>query len=387
MIISKNSSARTLKCLLSIFVVLSSISCRQTVPDTDTNYLSTISGQVLSNCPDQPEKLCIIGVGKDRNVEIRNDLLENIMSLALAPNGLVFAQAKIDHSTSTSTIRIEDTGQTSKIREIVQGGFVGDLSWSANGTYLAYEIFTPDSNDDYCSHLLFVQHLANSNFSLEPFEKCVLDYAWSPVDNEIVYSLRAEEGNRVETGLYKTNVETGEFSILIEPKDELVHMSVQWSPDGQNISFVEGIGPMESTGYLVVINASTAEELYRVVPEECAWLSLERLCYTWSPDSAKVAFIKSTNSASHFYLEDLYLLDVETGKIEQITHTENYAIDDNFDVLGIKLGYPLWIDSSTITLFWTQDKRDYLVVTDTNKDNLSLIAEYERIPQFYQLFQ
>lgn len=369
-----------------VFVLISVSSCKPSVPDKDVSYLSTLSGKVLSSCPNQPEELCIISLGKDQSVETLEDHFNNLASIAILPNTHIYAQAEIDRSNSTSTIHIKNSETNTEIRELIQEGFVADISWSANGNYFAFEVFHPDSKDNFCSRSLFVYFHTPANENAQEINiECIMDYAWAPLGNELVYSVRVEKEGKQSTGLYRWNVETGERTIILEPKDEIVHMSIQWSPDGQTLSFVEGLGPTESTGYLVLIDASSAKELYKVVPNDCSWLSLDRLCYAWSPDSTKIAFVKSTHN-TRFSLEDLYFLNLVTGDIKQVTKTEQYALDDNFDILGINLSYPLWVSSSTITLFWTQNDQTYLVVTDLEGNKLSLITKYENIPQFYQSY-
>jgi hypothetical protein len=121
--------------------------------------------------------------------------------------------------------------------------------------------------------------------------------SWSPDGKEIVYILNDD--------IYKIEVTTKKITPLRITKD-LLEASPVWSPDGKQIAYVEQ--ESLSTGKLMIMR-SDGSDVHRYELEP----SLQISSINWSPDYNSIVL------ASNEHCEDIYSLDLETGKTVNLT--------------------------------------------------------------------
>ena len=95
---------------------------------------------------------------------------------------------------------------------------------------------------------------------------------------------------------------------------------LDFSPDGQRLAFWGGVTKGEQRG-LFIGNLETGDA--RRLPVET--VGITRNYVVWSPDGRWLAYTTPGTDVEHdFPVHNLYLIDLETDEIEQITSDEHY---------------------------------------------------------------
>lgn len=197
---------------------------------------------------------------------------------------------------------------------------VGEFVWSPDSQRLAVTtpIFQPDNSGPLANELYIINvdteetllHLTHNR------SRSVLD--WSPDGDELVYTsdITMENNYSVAATIMTLNIETGEEKELARFESVAIP---RWSPAGNVIAFTGGT-PYEMNVYLIRGDGTDMEKL-----TTDGFFSIG----SWSPDGKKLAL---TSFEEDLAESELYVLDVETKALEQVTQ------NDTFD------GYPIWVE-------------------------------------------
>ncbi len=169
---------------------------------------------------------------------------------------------------------------------------------------------------------------------------------WSPSGEWIAYSSTRPGSER--RGFYLVSPDGLQERELIAPDKAFMQWG-GWSPDGRRIAFASP----ERNGkdydiYLVDIAAEGSHSAPRRVYEGEGLLSVA----AWRPDSGALLLSQARGTAEN----DLYLLDLSTGKSETLFKTEEGAAYRIFD--------------------WTPDSKGFYMVTNHERD-LTGVAFYD----------
>ena len=162
---------------------------------------------------------------------------------------------------------------------------------------------------------------------------------WSPDSKKIAFAAKAGKSDAI----YFLDIKTGKQEKLTFDFDGI--FTAAWSPDGDRIAFV-GNKDHASDIYVFNIKTKTLENFTDDIFSDSE--------PAWSPDGRTIAFVSDRGNVTqvlddflmfdHDYQRtDIYILDTETGDIEQVTDT---PYSEN---------YPVW-SHTTNALAYTSDK-------------------------------
>lgn len=123
--------------------------------------------------------------------------------------------------------------------------------------------------------------------------------SWSPDGTRIAFHVYRAEAPRA---LCVMNADGSELRILVDDRDAT---EAAWSPDGTEICF-------QSDGDLWVVSVEGG------TPVQLTELPLRERGASWSPDGTRIAFSAYRYEGGR-QLEELYLIELATGDIRQIT--------------------------------------------------------------------
>lgn len=124
----------------------------------------------------------------------------------------------------------------------------------------------------------------------------------SPDVSKVIFSSTLQG----KSDLYILSLEEGTTQKLIEGRQSAFYP--KWSPDGKEIAFLMDTDGSER--FDICIFQIETGKIYNLTQD--SWTNLYP---EWSPDGKKIAFVSNKEGAF-----DIYLLDISTDKIEQLTH-------------------------------------------------------------------
>ncbi len=174
--------------------------------------------------------------------------------------------------------------------------------------------------------------------------------AWSPGGERII--IAAKTGGK--DALQIVDINTRKFEKIDIPLNGV--FSARWSPNGDKIAFV---------GH---DNTSSDIYTYDLITEDLTNLTNDIYSDSepsWSPDGSKIVFVSDhaerlTSDHQQVFQSDIYVIDVATKSIEQITQTPHLE------------NYPVWASTQPV-LFYTSDENG---VWNIHKHNLSTHESY-----------
>ncbi len=237
----------------------------------------------------------------------------------------------------------------------------GNLTWSPDGVYLAYQ----SSNWWKGDHSFNVINTTNLE-KRQLFDDLsnIIFAQWSPVGDNIAVLTGKPDSSK--TDLYLVNAETSEKR-LIHANVEQVPIS--WSPDGQRILYLnwDGINLMDvetgeskllkynispsnleysPDGENILFTASdgVSNRLY-IMNNDRSIIELDDLfaggSASWSPDSKKIVYQGLTEENS--IMSKIYIIDTQTGQRRRLTNTSDRVFSSEL--------FPEWSPSGNEILF------------------------------------
>jgi Tol biopolymer transport system component len=176
-------------------------------------------------------------------------------------------------------------------------------------------------------------------------------FSWSPDNMWISYTsqIAVERGGIAQRQLFRMNPHDGQIAQITNGQGENISSSTCWI-DHDRIAFVKNheIYSIRPTNGMLVKISSLSTLAPRIVPDKIA-------C---SPNGKHIAF-SGFQEGTKFSLS-LWLIDVETGKTNQLTHGPD-------DV------EPVWIDSNTVIFNQEVSKEHPLVLSRVDIKNPKII--------------
>ncbi len=130
-------------------------------------------------------------------------------------------------------------------------------------------------------------------------------YAQSTIPNEIAFAVQYYCDGYISCPKDIKIIDPDNGSSITINTDTIDPLNVAFSPDGQILSY------LSSNGILHLFDMQAYEQLHQL---HVNFFGFRR--YQWSPDSNTLAIIEGANRTS---LHNLYFLDIHTGTYEQIT--------------------------------------------------------------------
>jgi Tol biopolymer transport system component len=255
-----------------------------------------------------------------RNIRLTDNSVED-SGAKWAPDGSRIAfNSRRSNGTLLKPYLMEPDG--SDIQPVLEDSLVavGEFAWSPDSHRLAVTtpIFQPDNSGSLANELYVVNVDTEETLLYLTHERSRSVLDWSPNGHEVVYTsdIIMENNYSVATTIRTLNIESGEekelarFEVVTNP---------QWSPAGDAIAFTGGT-LNERNVYLIHSDGTDLEKL-----TEDGFYSIG----SWSPDGKKLAL---TSFGEDLAESELYVLDIETQALEQVTQ------NDTFD------GHPIWVE-------------------------------------------
>lgn len=205
-----------------------------------------------------------------------------------------------------------------------QPGGTGPQAWSPDGKQLAfasYDGIYVMNVDGTGAHRITRYEGSHACYDLLP--------SWSPAGSAIVFSVLCEGGNE---GLWAVEADGSDRRQLIAGDYEVdEYRSPVWSPDGTKIAFVKTDWTLDDpikSAAIYVMNADGTGAM-----QLASRAAFDR-SLTWSPDGRAIAFTRYYAGGS-----DIFLLDLETAEVTQLTHTGD-AVDPAWQPVPAVEGSP-----------------------------------------------
>jgi len=140
----------------------------------------------------------------------------------------------------------------------------------------------------------------------------VFGNGWSPDGKQIALSVDGATKRFFRAGLWMMNTEDNSLELLLDKSSDVV-----WLPDGNTLAFlaldlVSDQNPRRISIYLMDIQTKESKLIYS--NQEAISFS----GFSSSPDGKYLVF--SLNSDYYSVVPDLYILNVQTGTVNQLTH-------------------------------------------------------------------
>lgn len=134
--------------------------------------------------------------------------------------------------------------------------------------------------------------------------------AWSPDGNSIIMSVDKYTTGFEQDGLWEVNVIDGTSTFLQTGSNSLI-----WGPDARSLTIEESekTDSGQDKTELIVIDRATNKEtmIFETAPDQTI------LGFSWSPSGEQLVFSMGGLGPNDEF--DIYVLDVQSGKVKQIT--------------------------------------------------------------------
>lgn len=359
----------------------------RSIPDRSDVLLSALDGSLVVECFDLTE-VCMLDLsegGQIRTVTV--DCAGECYYPSASPNGdlIVFVQRS---SAESSSLWYMDANGLGSWLLVQDEKLLLSPAWSPNGALIAFRVLTdpymPPGGDllvfQYAS-LYTVAPDGTRRERLTPSDGYVLTFDWAPDGSQLIISARLEDSNMDEVinqydraRLYTVDPVRQEIRpVAIGAEPQLSMHEPSWSPNGDFIAYIEGLGDSEVYGDLVIFDITNGSEEARLE------LSAEA-AYSWSPDGEEIAFVGNSESAGYV---DMFVFNLVTQSAIRLTDTSIYSTHRSYEFNGISLDDPVWSpDGRHLAFVWRTLGDSYIVVSSINGSDLSQVAD----PGQYHLF-
>lgn len=218
----------------------------------------------------------------------RHQLTDNLVAdydPSWSPNGMHIAFVSTSEDDAGSNIFVMQRDGTNLIRLTLAAAEYRKPRWSPDGSTIAFA-------RDNTGEGLYVVEIDN-NQTTRLVEGLVLDFAWSPDGESIVFYQHLASSQEI----LMVDIETG--SILQLTNNQLRDFEPVWSPDGYHIAF----SSERENGIQVYIMDIQTREVVRIsdISESSSWGS-------WSPDGRFFSYVSGRTPN-----QQLHILNLESG--------------------------------------------------------------------------
>jgi TolB protein len=280
--------------------------------------------------------------------QVAHQMADDLVSRLSANASQGVAQTKIAFSSTKSghqEVYIMDYDGHNVRTVTANGGLNKFPEWSSDNTKLAFVTKLQNTN----GWQLWVQDLAGGRAVLPTPSTYASSPSFSPDGNRIAYSSRSQSG--VDSDVYVSSLDgSGRRNLTRNPA---IDTSATWSPTGQQIAF---ISDRSATPQLWVMD-SDGTNVQRLVTEGGHCDSP-----TWSPDGRFIAY---SWQAPRQWKHDVYIVEVATGKILQLTSGRGSAEQ------------PSWSpDGRHVTFQSTRSGTKQIFIMNADGKNLKQLTAY-----------
>jgi len=227
----------------------------------------------------------------------------------------------------------------------LNGGINKFPEWSPDNSLLSFVANLPNSN----RWSLWIQKLGGGHTTIEVSGSYVSSPAFAPAGNLLAYSARTE--NSLDSDIFVSSIDGGGRRNLTRHRG--IDTSPTWSPTGRQIAFIS-----DRTGSPQVwVMDADGSNVRRLVQEGGHCDSPD-----WSPDGR---FILYSWQAPSQWKHDVYLLEIATGKIYQLTYGRGSSES------------PHWSpDGRHISFQNTRTETKQIYIMNADGENLRMITAY-----------
>ncbi len=281
-----------------------------------------------------------------------------MVSQADSPNRLLIRLRRGDMIPGHPLFVINADGAELRKLDVPDGLACGSPDWSSDGKQIACDAWWPSRGEDYADahmtlvpvdgseitdlgsgampswspdgkRLAFCQYSPNRGvwvMKADGTEQKLIDadgwgVDWSPVGNEIAYTIRSNGANiRVvdpDTGSARTLLDDGDFSSI--------YWNLSWSPDGRSICFI-GLRP-DGTRQVATVSAEGDAEQARVIhpAKQAPQYEALRSIVAWDGNTQQILV---SMKGPHDRFRQLYVLDAQGKQLPKLLPGQNPEHDN-----------------------------------------------------------
>jgi len=162
-------------------------------------------------------------------------------------------------------------------------GLVSDITWSPDGRYIGYSIYTMGSQESFFQMWMYdLQVGQNSLLTIDSIDT-PYSISWSPDNRFLLIATKDEVQNT--WSLLALNVETREQLVMLEGSTVFTNISAAWSPAGTSIV----ISTSQSAGNEQLWSVATDGSAMTALTTDDAFANLKP---SWKPDGSSLAYYR-----------------------------------------------------------------------------------------------
>ncbi len=221
---------------------------------------------------------CTSGASLPRLIEPPEDFDYSVL-----PGSIAYLSLECGDSFCTNLGMMQPDFTEEQNLTVQTSGMVSDITWSPDGRYIAYSLYTMGAQASFTQMWLYDLEDDQSNLLTIDAIDTPYSISWSPDDRFLLLASKDEVSGT--WSLVALNVETREQLVMLEDTTIYTDISAAWSPAGTSII----ISARQSGGNAQLWSAATDGSAMTTLTTDDTIASLKP---SWKPDGSALAYYR-----------------------------------------------------------------------------------------------